>query len=58
MMRARHFSLVGTSRKELVYMRRLKHFQDQAQQKMIALFMTLGISLGQVLMSNFAESEL
>jgi hypothetical protein len=55
MMRARHFSLVGTSRKELVYIRRLKHFKDNAQQKAIALFVTVGISLGQVVVERFAN---
>lgn len=56
MMRARHFALVGTSRKELVYIRRLKGFQDKTQQKAIALFITLGISVGQAVVEKLSRT--
>ena len=47
-MRARHFALVGTSRKELVYIRRVKEFQDKSFAKILALAVTAGITFGQV----------
>lgn len=56
-MRARHFDLVGTSRKELVYIRRIKEVQDKAMNKSIAVAVTLGITLGQF-GAQFASSAL
>ena len=53
-MRARHFALVGTSRKELMYINRIKTFQDKSLAKMLALFITLGITFGQAGMSLVA----
>jgi hypothetical protein len=46
-MRARHFALVGTSRKELVYIRRIKEFQVKTSAKLMALGVTVGITFGQ-----------
>lgn len=54
-MRARHFALVGTSRKELVYIRRIKEFQDHTSAKLIALAVTLGITCGQAISSKLSE---
>jgi hypothetical protein len=55
-MRARYFQLVSASRKELVYIARIKDFQDKALNKGIAVGVTLGITLGQFgasYLSNF-----
>ena len=46
-MRARYFQLVGSSRKELVHIKRIKDFQDKSLAKLLALFVTLGIAFGQ-----------
>ena len=50
-----HFALVGTSRKELVYIRRIKEFQDHTSAKLIALAVTLGITCGQAISSKLSE---
>lgn len=46
-MRARYFELVSASRRELVYIARIKQLQDKALSKGIAIGVTLGITLGQ-----------
>jgi len=46
-MRARYFELVSASRRELVYITRIKELQDKALSKGIAIGVTLGITLGQ-----------
>ena len=38
---------VGTSRKELVYIRRIKEFQAKTSAKLMALGVTVGIAFGQ-----------
>lgn len=54
-MRARHFALVGTSRKELVHIRRIKDFQDKTFAKLIALAITLGITFGQSIAGRLSD---
>ena len=48
-MRARYFELVGSSRKELVHIKRINDFQDKSLAKLLALFVTLGIAFGQTI---------
>ena len=50
-MRARYFELVGSSRKELVHIKRINDFQDKSLAKLLALFVTLGIAFGQTIAS-------
>jgi hypothetical protein len=46
-MRARYFQLVSATRRELVYIARIKELQDKAFSKGIAIGVTLGITVGQ-----------